>query len=98
MKAARAAGIVVVNPGWLIQCIRRFRKVEEQFFLELPSERKPELLASRMDKLMEELAQSYCGARVADVASLQHREDEEEALLEELRRQMEHVESSQSEF
>jgi hypothetical protein len=98
VKAARAAGIVVVNASWLSQCFRRFRRVDERMFFELPTDRKPEMLASRMDKLLEELAQAYCGARVADTVVLQHREEEEEALLEELRLQMEHVESSHSEF
>lgn len=71
--------------------------MDENLFQDLASDRKPESLASRMDRLMEELAHAYCGVRVTETANLQKLEEEEEEMLEELRMQMEeHEESNQS--
>jgi hypothetical protein len=101
VKIALAAGIPVVNVDWLIWSIRRFRRMDEGSFRELATERRPETLSSRQDRLMEELAMSYCGERMASMARAKQSAQQEDqkaqqeaALMQELTRQMESAESS----
>ncbi len=98
VKEAAAVGVRVVHLDWLVDSIRRFRRMDEAQYEALPPERRSD---PRLDKLLEELAMSYCPQRVSAMAIKPvHVQEEGEALHEEdmmkmLEQEMQHVSASE---
>ncbi len=91
VKEALAVGVTVVHVDWLIESIRHFRRMDEAHYSMLPNDRRSDL---RLDKLLQELAMSYCSDRAASATRkiVQHREEDE--LMEMLQHEMDQASES----
>jgi hypothetical protein len=82
----------VVHVDWLVDSIRYFRRMDEAHSAALPSERRSD---ARLDKLLEELAMSYCPQRAAALTVKPPVRTDEEEMMHLLEQEMQHVSASE---